>query len=272
MRHRHSGYTIVEVMIVLGISGVLLLSALALFSGQSKETGFDQGTHDAASEILTKVKEVGSSLLPNATEFTCTLDAGRPVLDTGGSPDNQGSNGQCVVLGKAFEAASSDNTIYIYTVLGKRAASSGEIVTKLSDAGAEPVINGVGNNVDLTEKYQLPNGVKIISSQVRLASSGTFDARSLVGYYTNLQGDATSGQNGSQLLTIKGYNYNSTNGYIESMIKDCIEQVGLCATPPADIDVWRLCLSDPDGLKSAVLDVASSSSGLTTSLKFISCS
>ena len=131
MKRPAGAYTIIEVMIVLAISGTLLLSAIGLFRGQRGETAFDQAVHDASSEISTRVKEVGSTSLPNGADFGCTLDGSQhAVLSSGGSPPGQGSNDQCVVLGKAFEAAAGSSDIYIYTVLGRRVLPSGDVVQK----------------------------------------------------------------------------------------------------------------------------------------------
>src|SRR5436190_13858234 len=141
---RAGGYTIVEALIFLAVSGVIFLAALLLFQGQQGKTQFDQSVHDLNSKIQEYVGDVNGGFFPGSNRYNCdnsgtssTGQAGYPKLNlpsSSGNPNGLGSNTLCIYMGKAIGAVANDKFLTVYTVLGVRSDSGGNTVTQLSNA------------------------------------------------------------------------------------------------------------------------------------------
>lgn len=263
------GYTIVEIMVVLAISGIIFISGFALFNGQGAETNFNQAMSDLSSKLSTEAKSVSASQFYGAQGYDCKASGSPPRATLSASGGSSGAaNQDCLSIGKAFEAITGSRDIFIYNVLGNRLFYSG--ATSLGPASslaeANPTIATV-DGADLTTDYKLAGGVKIISSQITNLA-GTQSSSSLVGYYLDFNGETSGSQNGA-VLTAKAYNL-SAGGHDVSAAKACVEGSG-CPVP-TDISAWQLCLESSDAKRRALLVVNSSAAGVTTTLKFESCS
>jgi type II secretory pathway pseudopilin PulG len=116
---RMGGYTIIEVMIFLAVSGFMFILAAAFIQGKQSTTQFHDAMNSANSEIQEVINEVQDNNYLG-TNLSCqTSDDSTPTFPpTGGT---QGSNDGCVFLGKVlqFGVAGSNNQDYnIYTVAG----------------------------------------------------------------------------------------------------------------------------------------------------------
>ncbi len=127
-----SGFTIVETLIVLAVSGVLFFSAILLFAGQQRKVEFAQASQDILSVVNQTMTEVGSGYYPNAGNVRCTT-AGTAITVTpnnNGTP--QGSNTGCIFLGKAiqFGVQGTDPQDYIvHTIAGLQDNDDGSLAT-----------------------------------------------------------------------------------------------------------------------------------------------
>ncbi len=263
------GYTIIEIMIVLAISGIIFISSLALFNGQGAETNFNQAVSDLASELSTQARSVSSSQFYGVGGYSCTASGNPPRATLSSSSSSSGAtNSDCLSIGKAFESISSTNDIYIYNVLGNRLTYSGgtPLGPASSLAEANPTIATV-NGADLSADYKLGSSLKIISSKVTNLV-GQLSSSSLVGYYLDFNGETGSSQS-SGVLTAKAYNLSAT-GHNVSAAKACVE--GTSCAAPTDISLWQLCLQSSDGKHRVLLNISNSAAGVTTSSKFGDCS
>src|SRR5438874_1617208 len=89
-RSRSAGFTIVEVMIVLAITGLLFLSAAALISGKQNQAAFDQAIQQLQSQIQQTMNEVSVGYYPNRNDFVCVAGGTGPLLSSGSN--QQGTN------------------------------------------------------------------------------------------------------------------------------------------------------------------------------------
>ncbi len=148
---RGNGYTIVETMIFLAVSGAILSSSLLFFGGRQERVQFTQGVREVESQIKTIMNEVSSGYFPNDGSFSCEVGADGPALDfsvAGG----QGTNEDCMFLGKVIRFG--DGTTYSsYSVLGLR--KTGDNLSSTL-AEANPIIDE-----KVSESYTLPWGVKV---------------------------------------------------------------------------------------------------------------
>lgn len=94
---RPLGYTIIEVMIVLLISGVMFIIASQFISGKEQTTAFTQGVNTMASQVQNTIQEVVSGQYSDIP-LNCTFNGGNTTIVPGNNA--QGTNPECVFLGK----------------------------------------------------------------------------------------------------------------------------------------------------------------------------
>jgi prepilin-type N-terminal cleavage/methylation domain-containing protein len=249
------GYTIIEVIIVLAVSGVILISAMALLHGQQGKTEFTQGMRDIDSKIQVIAKNVTSGISPSSQ--ACSIGAdGRPTLSSS-TAQASGTNSDCILLGSAIEVTPGKDNLNIYLVLGKSASSS------FLDASPTPIM-------DTQENYPIIGGNTIKWSKTYDFSTPVKNQDSnLVGIYL---GNSDSGSAGG-MLSMRGYRYDSSKG---DTIPGCIEQDSGNSCSDAGImspvSKWEICFQSAyDAGSTARLDIYPSSSGITTQLNFNGC-
>lgn len=115
------GFTIVETLIVLSVTGMLLFLALLAFAGQQNRVEFNQAVRDIQSVIQQTANELSAGFFPNSNDITCLAGASGPILGAGSQ--EQGTNTGCILLGRAmqFRVAGSNGEGYtVFTLAGLR--------------------------------------------------------------------------------------------------------------------------------------------------------
>ena len=264
------GYTIVEVSIVLAISGVLFISAASLLGNKKQGTDFEQVMQDLSSKIESVANQVKSGNYDDFSSYTCSINGqGRPTLTqpAGGGTPNQA----CTVLGRAMQVTAESDRIFIYTVLGLRTVS-GTAPTSILAAMPEPVmgdgptLNNTG--VDLTEEYKLAGSAKIVYATAAVPTENN----DMIGFYLAPVANVAVGQ-GSTFTSLAYLFQSNTNGsYKESpdsytSTKACLEQLASndCQNPTT-LGKWELCVHSTDDSRQAVLEVRGISGGITTNI------
>ena len=273
MWRRLGGYTVIEVMIFLAISGVIFVTAVLAFQGQQGKTSFEQGMRDLASQLQKYVSEVGTSVLPGADKYACSISisTGRTQLAAGGA--GIGSNQACIFLGRAIQVIPTQSKLFAYSVLGNQYDANGETVTSFTSALPEPAFAA---GTDLTDEYNTPWGT-VSSSKITKLDGTTADS-DLVGFYNSLQdGYQNSGVAGAQSIFAKGYNFvsNVLASTRSDAIKTCIEEQnanGINCTDAPIIKSWNVCFASTGSSQTAILSVVSTPAGITTDVNFTSCS
>jgi prepilin-type N-terminal cleavage/methylation domain-containing protein len=146
---RSSGFTIVEVMIVLAVTGLLFLSATALISGRTNQTEFDQASRAFQQQMQDAINEVNTGTY-NGTTYTCT--PGNPVTFSNGDI-GQGANDGCTFIGDLLAFGQGTDQTGVYTLAGDQVqqggVNAGEQVTALSNAGPN-VVTATSGQPDVT--------------------------------------------------------------------------------------------------------------------------
>lgn len=140
MRHfftvsRDGGYTIIEVLIVLGVTGVLFVSAAIMISGRQNRTAFEQAVREIQSQIQQVADEVATGYFPD-TDFSCSAGPSGPVLATTSSA-GQGTKSGCIFLGKVmqFDVGGTDPEAFrVYTLAGLQRTAGGQEVSAYGEA------------------------------------------------------------------------------------------------------------------------------------------
>lgn len=93
-KKNQTGFTIVETLIVLGITVVMFLSTATLVSGQIAKNQFRQGMNQIKDSIIDKINDVQSGYYPGVVKTNLSSCAFDP------SGVNAGENTSCQLLGK----------------------------------------------------------------------------------------------------------------------------------------------------------------------------
>lgn len=115
------GFTIVETMVVLAVTGVLFVSFAATISGKQSQTKFKQAINSVKTQLDEVVSQSQSGYYPPGG-FSCSANPGASKeikIDTG-SGTEQGANDGCILLGKTvqFYTDSDPQRFIVYPVAG----------------------------------------------------------------------------------------------------------------------------------------------------------
>lgn len=274
MYDARGGYTIIEVFIVLAISGVLLFSAVALFSGKQAQAQFNQAMQDLDSKIKSYINDVGVGVFPDSELYRCQLDINDYPYLTGPfmTPKVVGSNQDCIFLGKAIQvypdpSSPSNRTITVHTVLGNRTYDSG---------GARVPVTNFDVNLNPEPVIQLQQTYNIAYSAARVVKSWANDdyllpppqSYDMAGFYNSLQASTFSTEQGSQSLVMKAYRIVGNGQTVQTCIRD--ESMS-CQPLPDDstpLTKWTMCLASDNNKEWATLALIPTPAGVQTELTF----
>jgi|SRR5665213_1413860 len=206
---RPLGYTIIEVMIFLAVSGLMFILAATFISGKQGAVEFKQGMSDANTQIRSVVNEVANGEYPSlsASSLSCYAPANSllpPVIGSivtgnaaqganGGQSSGIGNTTGCIFLGKVmqFDVAGNRRNFNVYTIAARQTDASGLAVTTFNNA--QPIAVS-----QLTDPRGLENGLEITKILVCTSTSvctqiGAFGFFGSFGSYNATSGDLQSG-------------------------------------------------------------------------------
>jgi prepilin-type N-terminal cleavage/methylation domain-containing protein len=147
------GYTIVEVMIVLAVSGIMFVVAANFINGKQQKTTFTNGVNEMASRIQDIIEQVSDGQYSDIP-FSCKgAAAGALTISSTISDKTQGTNKDCVFIGKFlhFSVDGNRSAYEVFSLAAARASTSlGPDVT--------PVL---GDDIDLTDQQIVPQSLEI---------------------------------------------------------------------------------------------------------------
>lgn len=132
---KSGGYTIVEVLIVLAVTGSLFLMAMIFINGRQAETEFNQGIRDAQARIDTVVTQVANGVSVSSGNISCNVTAGTLSISAGAT--NPGTNGDCVMMGKVIKFTHGAD-YHIFTVVGARQDGDREVTNFAASKATAP--------------------------------------------------------------------------------------------------------------------------------------
>lgn len=202
------GYTIIEVMIVLTVTSALLISALAVISGQQQKTEFSQAIRDIESQLRDTINDVSTGFYNNTGNFTCSSSGGGPLLAEGAN--NQGKNEDCIFIGRAVQFAvngTNGEGFNIYDIVGQRqisVASGEQNSADLDDAKPKAIAPDEANCSEATypnstDSKTLSYGLSVKS--MNYTSGGTTTPIGAVGFISSLSQNGNL-ESGSQIVNL----------------------------------------------------------------------
>ena len=120
---KQKGYTIVEVMIFLAVSGLMFVMAAGLVSGKQSKAEFKQGMSAVNAQLVAIPNDVANGFYPSNSGFSCTVTNGVLSFSTL-LTNGQGSNKDCVFLGKVLQFDRNGTDYSNYTIAGSRLDST----------------------------------------------------------------------------------------------------------------------------------------------------
>lgn len=122
-QHRQPlGYTLVEIMIVLAVSGFMFLIAANFINGKQEKAAFTQGSNDMGSRLQKTVEDITDGHYSDVP-LTCNVVGSHLVVNTTAT-GSQGQTPDCVFLGKIvrfYDAGSGQRDHYsVYSVAADR--------------------------------------------------------------------------------------------------------------------------------------------------------
>lgn len=153
--HRSSrGFTIVETLIFLAISGVMFIIAFYGMQNQRDNVGFRQALNDIELKIRETFNNVDNGYFGNVGDYKCEVVGGvgeEEILIEPSDGSTGGTSSDCIFLGKIIEF--SNNTMTIFTVIGAR---TDESITNYSEEENDPMM----------ETYEINNSVQWLSNKL----------------------------------------------------------------------------------------------------------
>lgn len=198
---RSKGFTIVETMIVLAVSGAIMIGALSLVGGSQNRVQFDVALKDVDQQITTVVNNVANGFYPDLKNQVCTVDDLNFRLNLSPAASSLGKNLNCVFLGSVIEFTDQDY-FNVYTIAGRRIKSSTNTVnTKMADSYSTALITP-----NSPQKINLSNGIEVSKIKIDTNGDGAYSAAESsygsIGFFTTLGDEDSSGQLLSGSLSI----------------------------------------------------------------------
>lgn len=270
------GYTVVEVMIVLAITGIIFASSVTIFAGRRSSVEFSQAMQDLQSELQSLSTQTISSNLSsvgsgNYCGLTATLPP-RPYLSSSSTGQNE-----CIYLGKAIQIVPNSSNMYIYPVLGLKDINgdptNGQPANP-SQANSNPAVDSNGNPI-LYTTYSLLNGAQFKASGASSHAAhlvGSNTEADFLAIYSNLQSGNITGSDTSASVSAYTASNVGTPADFSNLTK-CVQQASPCTgvTNLTATNAWSICVQDPRGSRTAGLIIKSSSTGITTSVNMDTC-
>lgn len=162
---RPSGFTIVEVLIVLAVTGMLFVSIMLLLGGRQNKTEFSVGSREIGSQIQQLINEAQTGY-SGASNLRCDASSGSGTLRLTNSTNQEGTNADCIFIGKTL--IFRGDTVYTFPMAGARKSSSGKEVSTPLEARATAIAPDQTTNAGFTasamQTTKLPVGFSFYSA------------------------------------------------------------------------------------------------------------
>ena len=222
------GFTIIEIMIFLVVSGFIFASAMILMSGKQERTEFSTGIAQLTSELQTIVGNVASGYYSTQNNFSCIPNSdGQPTINPGN--DLRGTSSGCIFIGEVIQFdpnvdvaaafSSSNNQAYmVYPIAGNQFQPNPNNTLEVTDISqTKPTALYIASDLPSDEET-LPFGISIsymdyvdnsLASSHKVCVTGTITIQSAVcidavGLFTTFNGKYNPAGSGSTKLLQNG--------------------------------------------------------------------
>lgn len=216
-RQSSAGFTIVETMIVLAVTGILFVAIAISWAGRQHKNEFTTSSNDIRDRMQQVISDVQNGFFPDTAGFTCTK-TGSSNLSLTSSSQTQGTNDNCVFLGKVMQFGYKTDPEEYRTFSIAAAREPSDLLDFSTYKGtviAPSFQNSTNDLPDLTERGTLLYGLTVHAMQAE-KSTGSWVNVDAVGFLSrNGTADPTHGglNNGTQQIDLYAFNgdVNSVN-------------------------------------------------------------
>lgn len=264
--NKHGGYTLIEVMIFLAVSGLLFLIAALAINGKQSQADFFLGVGDFKTKLDDVINDISTGYYPDAGgSYQCSYrggSAGNPITFTAGTNTTQAKHKDCVFLGKVLyfdvgpPSGPGTPNFSVITVAGGRLNSLGADTTSLAQAHPVAVDS---RDLNLTVGENLDRGLVVTQVFVNGAPESAF------GIFTSLpQASASlvSGALTSDILAIPGSS--STDTLVQTNTNIGNLDAGSVTFEPTVVICLRLGTIGGAGARRAAIIVGAHDRQITT--------
>jgi len=205
--NRGGGYTIVETMIFLAVTGTLFISAMSLMSGRQANVQFSQAVTDAQSRMQDIISQVATGYYANNGSFTCKVSGASvpPTFDTS-TPQAQGTSNDCVYLGKAvsFTNGTTDSGYNVFGLAARRLDNNGREVSSIDNAFPTPIAPLAANDgrPNMVESTNFDFGITV--SRITTKTGQRFGTILFLSTLPKFQGGTGTLASGAQRVSFAG--------------------------------------------------------------------
>lgn len=296
-----AGYTIVETMIFLAVSGALFVSAMLLVNGQQQKAQFSQGVRDIDSRMQDIINNVDTGYYTDAgfsNNFYCNaIGSSYPTFAPSYGGSKQGTNTTCIFVGQVVQFSVKDNSgnthpenFDTFTLAGRHYifdTNPPQETQSIYDAHPTPIACGnTHNNCPLypygwddIEKATLGGGLSVKEMYYCTFAAGCPDPSQrhyigAVGFLTTFAGynsiGATTGSTSTNVLPITTSTLNMTNLETADAINNYLNPPSFVAhTDPAELNPpggVTICFISGGTQQTALLKIGGNSGAITTSV------
>jgi type II secretory pathway pseudopilin PulG len=234
------GYTILETMIFLAVSGLMFAVAATFINGKQDQVSYKQGMNDINTQIQTVADSVTNGEFPSSTNYSCSAADSeadvKPIISAPGSGSNY-----CTFLGKVIQFDVNDNpTEYaVWSIAGRQYVTSptnGQAPDSFTEAAPTPIYYSGSNG--LVSLGTLEDGLQFES--IDKDTSGSLSSIAGFGFFNSFVSRDSYGtlETGSQsLLTeyIPG-SYSLTESNMYGILNgDAISDTNVVSSPDIHI-------------------------------------
>lgn len=257
------GFTVVEVLIVLAVTGILFVSAAVTIVGKQNQAQFDQAIRQVQSQIQQTINDVSIGYYPNLNNFTCSASGGALSISSGSS--TQGTNTGCVFLGKVmqFGVGSNPEQFTTFTLAGLQQDTSGNQILSLASSkplaiATTPSHSGIPNAYVTTD---LEGGLSVVNMKYSSRNVGA------VAFVSNLAPSGSSSVvSGSQqvgLVPIDGTNLNASQTATAEVIDNQLSSGTATMNPTGGVQV---CVASGSTNQSGLITIGGNGRDLSVTL------
>jgi type II secretory pathway pseudopilin PulG len=169
-RYKDGGFTIFEVLIVLGVTMLLFFIATSYVNGRQGQVIFSNSVSDLKTKLVQIINNTTNGNYPSQS-FTCKDNqppnsqpkVTNTILDSG-----QGTHDKCLFLGKVLDFTT--NSLKVFTIVGNAKDLTGTPILSYDNNDAEPIIS----NTLLVDVYNYQASSSINCQQFSTASVQTY--------------------------------------------------------------------------------------------------
>jgi type II secretory pathway pseudopilin PulG len=256
----HTGFTIVETMIVLAVTGVMFVTIAANVSGRQHKVEFQQSVNRLKSQIEQTMGEVESGYFPSAN-FSCTVTGlgadAQFNFDSAGTTA-QGARRPCVFMGKAIQFGNAFGTapqkFAVYPLVGLNSLVDSTAVDFETSAPAPVTVSS------LIDKQPLQNGLTV--KRMWWGNNNTVWAVAFATSYSS-SGSSSFGSQSIQIIPV--HNSRDDEDGVDRMKSELAHSYP-DRNPQGGV---KLCLEDGFNEQSALMTIGAggTSSSVTVNIK-----